>query len=102
MALQQAIKEELPLAELECLGLRERVVNLLEKAGIQTVKDAIKQWDRIKSGEIRQIGPVIIKEILDSLSNIHLLEEKRIEYVKQLMPNYEQRITKEDLYVWSA
>jgi DNA-directed RNA polymerase alpha subunit len=97
-ALQLAVEQELPLAELECLGLRERIINCLEKAEILTVKDVVQCWDRVE--KIRNIGPLALKEILDALSNIHLLEEKRVEYVAKLMPNYSS-VTRDKLYPWN-
>lgn len=99
-ALQLAIEQEIHLAELECLGLEERTINALEKAGIQTVKDVVEQWDRVKKG-IRNIGPAAIKQIISALSNVHLLEEKSIEYTKQLMPNYDSAVNRDSLYPWS-
>lgn len=98
--LQLIIEQEIYLAELECLGLEERTINALEKAGIQTVKDVVEQWCKVKKG-IRNIGPAAIKQIICALSNIHLLEEKSIEYTKHLMPNYDSAANRDSLYHWN-
>jgi DNA-directed RNA polymerase alpha subunit len=88
-ALAEAIKEELPIAELEPLGLHERICNMLHDSDIFTLPELLSATDDDLL-QIPNMGEKCIAQIKRSVKRLPELEDARERYMEQIMPGKEE------------
>ena len=91
---QQVSSDEL----IECLRLRKRAYNILQRNNIITVFDLNKAVKNDQLRHIKGLGPLMRQEIIDKLNSILIVDSGEInEYFKQRKINVEN--AKDDLGV---
>jgi DNA-directed RNA polymerase alpha subunit len=76
LAIARGVQRDDPVANLEYLGLTLRTINILENSDFQITKLSelvLRKRDELLS--IPNVTPSVMREILNSLSRYHLLEE---------------------------
>jgi DNA-directed RNA polymerase alpha subunit len=86
-AIERAIAIEMPIAELEPLGIEERDVNALERyAHIILIADLLK-WSEDDLKTIPNIGDKSSKRIVKAVKRLPKLKEIAEKYIANLIPN---------------
>lgn len=86
-AIAQAIEGGMYIAELEAIGITERVCNMLDKKGIQTVEDLLNSTEQ-ELLEIPNMGKTCLSQIKSALLRLPELEEAWDAYIAENGPNY--------------
>lgn len=88
-ALAEAIKEEMPIAELEPVGLSERICNMLNDRDIFTVEALLEATDE-ELLQIPNMGEKCIAQVKRAIKRLPELEEARERYMEEIMPGREE------------
>jgi DNA-directed RNA polymerase alpha subunit len=89
--INNAILDDMHIAELEPLGLNENICMILEKNYIHSVKD-LMLLDFNNLSKIENIGIKNLFKILNALKNLHKLDELKETYLKSIA-NIDEAIT---------
>ena len=91
-AIYEAIKDNMHLAELEPLGISEKICIVLKEENINSVKDLmLLTFDSLS--KIEGIGLKNLLKILKALRNLYKLEEEKEIYIKSIFPNIDDLVT---------
>lgn len=73
-AINKAVKNRSPVSELEQIGVSQRLINLLQKNGINTIHDLMFK-SRGELLEMKNFGRKQLEVIFVALSKYHLVDE---------------------------
>jgi DNA-directed RNA polymerase alpha subunit len=81
----QAIEEGITVAELEPLGIEERICNILNNHNVFTLEQLLRMTD-IELLKIKNIGLTCIEKIKKAIRRLPEFEELRKAYIDKIMP----------------
>lgn len=76
----EASDKDDPVCDLEFVGLRGKIITALEDSGIIYIKQLVVKTKQ-QIGKIKNIGPLFVDEIIQSLEKYNLLEDRKNSFI---------------------